>query len=115
MNSVSICPRTQTRTAACACGACGKSPEAKHAANKRDVLALLDLLAGCVENHPRMGVARPTWANVGDVAHLRGRLLELATGFALGPDGDEEAARRRIEEGLCAGDEDVAGALIDAM
>ena len=110
-----ICPRTQTRAAACACSACGKSPEAKHAANKRDVLALLDLIAGCVDNHPSQTFEKATWGHVGDVAHLRSRLMELAVGFALGPDGDEQSARRRIEEALCTEDEHVGEALIDAM
>ena len=36
-------------------------------------------------------------------------------GFALGPDGDEQAARRRLEEALCTEDEHVGEALIDAM
>ena len=115
MDTPSICTRTQTRTEACACGACGKSPEAKHAANKRDVLALLDLIAGCVENHPSQSFERATWGHVGDIAHLRSLLMEIATGFALGPDRDEQAARRRIEEALCTEDDEVAGALIDAM
>ena len=114
-NAAAICTRTQTRTEACACGACGKSPEAKHAANKRDVLALLDLIAGCVDNHPSHVVEKATWGNVGDIAHLRGRLMELAVGFALGPDQSEKAARRRIEEALCTEDEHVGEALIDAM
>ena len=112
--TVVICTRTQTRTEACACGACGKSPEAKHAANKRDVLALLDLIAGCVET-PCQPFERATWGHVGDIAHLRSRLMEIATGFALGPDRDERAAQRRIEEALCAEDDEVGGALIDAM
>ena len=115
MDTILICTRTQTRTEACACGACGDSPVVKHAANKRDVLTLLDLIAGCVENHPSQTFERATWANVGDIAHLRSRLMEIATGFALGPDRDEQAARRRIEEALCAEDDEVGGALIDAM
>jgi hypothetical protein len=113
----SLCKRTQTRTEACARGACArrKSPGEKYRANKRDVLALLDLIAGCVEHHPRHVFEKATWANVGDIAHLRDRLMEIAVGFGLGPDGDEQAARRRIEEALCAEDEHVAEALIDAV
>jgi hypothetical protein len=111
------CARTQTRTEACACGACArsKSSDAKHRANKRDVLALLDLIAGCVDCHPSQPHGDATWGHVGDIAHLRGRLMEIATRFALGPDGDEQAARRRLEEALCAEDEHVGEALIDAM
>jgi hypothetical protein len=112
-----ICPRTKTRCDACACGACarGKAPDAKRRANKRDALALLDLIAGCIENHPREQVDRVTWGHVGDAAHVRERLLEIAIGYALGPDGDEQLARRRIEEALCTDDEHVGEALIDAM
>ncbi len=112
-----ICPQTKTRREACACGACarGKTPDAKRRANKRDALALLDLIAGCIENHPREQVDRVTWGHVGDAAHVRERFLEIAIGFALGPDGDEQAARRRIEEALCTEDDHVGEALIDAM
>jgi len=112
-----ICAHTRTRRKACSCGACarGETPEAKRRANKRDALALLDLIAGCIENHPREQVDRLTWGHVGDAAQVRERLMEIAIGFALGPDGDEQAARRRIEEALCAGDEHVGEALIDAM
>jgi hypothetical protein len=112
-----ICARTQTRREACACGGCtrGKTPSAKRCANKRDALALLDLIAGCIENHSREQVDRTTWGHVGDAAHVRERLMEIAIGFALGPEGDEQGARRRIEEALCAEDEDVGEALIDAM
>ena len=113
----SLCERTQTRAEACACGTCArrKSPDEKYQTNKRDMLALLDLIAGCVENHPRHVFEKATWANVGDAAHLRERLVEIAVGFGLGPDGDEQAARRRIEEALCTDDEHVAEALIDAV
>jgi len=112
-----ICSRTKTRRAACACGACarGASPDTKRSANQRDTLALLDLIAGCIENHPREQVDRVTWAHVGDAAHVRERLLEIAIGYALGPDGDEQLARRGIEEALCMDDEHVGEALIDAM
>jgi len=115
--AASICARTQTRSEACACGACTRhqSPDAKHGANKRDVLALLDLIAGCVDCHPSQPQGDATWGQVGDIAHLRDRLMEIAVGFALGPDGDEQAARRRIEEALCTEDEHVGEALIDAM
>ena len=112
-----ICSRTKTRREACACGACarGTPPDAKRRANKRDALALLDLIAGCIENHPREQVDHVTWGHVGDSAHVRERLIEIAIGFALAPDGDEQAARSRIEEALCTDDEDVGEALIDAM
>jgi hypothetical protein len=76
---------------------------------------LLDLIAGCIENHPREQVDRVTRGHVGDAAHIRERLLEIAIGYALGPDGDEQLARRRIEEALCTDDEHVGEALIDAM
>jgi hypothetical protein len=112
-----ICERTGTRSEACACGACARrtAPDDKYRANKRDVLALLDLVAGCVDCHPRQPTGEAAWGHVGDIAHLRDRLMEIAVGFALGPDGDEQAARRRLEEALCAEDDDVAEALIDAM
>ena len=115
--TVAICARTQTRSEACACGACARrrSPGDKHRANKRDVLALLDLIAGCVDCHPSQPQGDATWGQVGDIAHLRDRLMEIAVGFGLGPDGDEQAARRRIEEALCTEDEHVGEALIDAM
>ncbi len=115
--TASICARTQTRNDACACGECARrrSPDDKHRANKRDVLALLDLIAGCVDCHPSQPHGDATWGHVGDIAHLRGRLMEIATGFALRPDGDEQAARRRLEEALCTEDEHVGEALIDAM
>jgi hypothetical protein len=60
-------------------------------------------------------VERVTWGHVGDAAHVRERLLEIAIGFALGPDGEEQVARSRIEEALCTEDEHVGEALIDAM
>ena len=112
-----ICSRTKTRRGACACGACarGISPDTKRRANQRDALALLDLIAGCIENHPREQVDHVTWAHVGDAAHVRERRLEIAIGYALGPDGDEQLARRRIEEALCTDEEHVGEALIDAM
>ena len=115
--TTAICDRTATRRAACACGACARrqSPDAKHTTNKRDVLVLLDLIAGCVENHPSQIFDKATWGNVGDIGHLRERLMEIAVGFGLGPDGDEQAARLRIEEALCTEDEHVGEALIDAM
>lgn len=115
--NAALCARTQIRSEACACGACARrqSPDAKHAANKRDVLALLDLIAGCVENHPSQVFDQATWAQVGDIAQLRERLMEIAAGFALGPDRDEQAAHRRVEEALCTEDEHVGEALIDAM
>jgi hypothetical protein len=111
-----ICTRTNTRSEACCCGACarGARPDAKRSANKRDALALLDLLSGCIENHPT-AQDRATWSNVGDAAHLREKLIELAVGFALGPDGSEANARQRIEEALCESDEHVGEALIDSM
>ena len=112
-----ICTRTQTRRQACSCGTCarGETPEAKRRANKRDALALLDLIAGCIENHPREQVEHVTWGHVGDAAHVRERLMEIAIGFALAPDGDERAAQGRIEEALCTEDEHVGEALIDAL
>jgi hypothetical protein len=115
--TAAICARTQTRSEACACGACARrqTPADKHRANKRDVLALLDLIAGCVDCHPSQPQGDATWGQVGDIAHLRDRLMEISVGFGLGPDGDEQAARRRIEEALCNEDEHVGEALIDAM
>ena len=114
--SSAICERTQTRTGACMCGRCGRgSPDAKLAANKRDVLALLDLIAGCVECHPKLVADNATWSLAGDMAHLREQLVAIAASIALGPDGEERAARRGIEDALGASDDDVADALIDAM
>ena len=68
--AVSICARTQTRSDACACGTCARrqSPIDKHRANKRDVLALLDLIAGCVDCHPSQPHGDATWGHVGDMA-----------------------------------------------
>ena len=53
--AAAICAGTNTRIEACACGTCArrKSPDEKYQTNKRDVMALLDLVAGCVENHHR--------------------------------------------------------------
>jgi hypothetical protein len=115
--NTAICTRTQTRREACSCGTCarGKSPDAKRTANKRDALALLDLIAGCIENHPREQVDSVSWGHVGDAAHVREHLMEIAIGFALGPDGEEQAVRRRIEEALCTDDDHVGEALIDAI
>ncbi|OHE61577.1 MAG: hypothetical protein A2Z99_20505 [Treponema sp. GWB1_62_6] len=113
-----LCPHTQTRREACACGSCTRkaSPEAKHRTNKRDVLALIDCIAGCIDNHPSQIVeSSATWSHVGSIAHLRGRLVELATGFALSADMSEEAARCRVEKALDAEDEHVDEALIDAV
>lgn len=112
-----VARRTKTRRDACACGACarGVSSDIKRRANQRDALALLDLIAGCIGNHPREQVDGVTWGHVGDAAHVRERLLEIAIGYALGPEGDEQLARRRIEEALCTDDEHVGEALIDAM
>jgi hypothetical protein len=112
-----ICTRTRTRSEACGCSTCarGATPNAKHLANKRDVFALLDLIAGCVDCHPSQPHGDATWGHVGDIAHLRERLVEIAVGFGLGPDGDEQSARHRIEEALCTDDENVGEALIDAM
>jgi hypothetical protein len=90
------------------------TPNAKYGANKRDVLALLDLIAGCVDCHPSQPHdCDATWEHVADIAHLRERLMEIAIGFALGPDG-EQGARRKIEDALCADDDHVSEALIDA-
>ena len=116
-DAATICTRTQTRTEACACGNCGGATSAndKFAANKRDALALLDLIAGCVENHPSQPHGDATWGHVGDIAQLRERLMAIATGFALQRNGDEQAARRSLEEALCVDDENVADALIDSM
>ena len=44
--------------------------------DRRDVNALLTLIAGAVDCHPSMVVERPTWAHVGSMAHLRDRLME---------------------------------------
>ena len=111
-----ICPSTGTRTEACACAACGRRKKAteKYKANIRDALALMGLIAGFANNEVDRE-DRATWAQVGDAAHLRDRLMQIAMGLALRPDGDEGEARRRIEEALCAGDDEVAEALIDAL
>ncbi|MFW6337162.1 MAG: hypothetical protein ACOC3G_08535 [Phycisphaeraceae bacterium] len=85
-----IC-ESQTRSEACACGACarGTTPAAKYETNKRDVMALIDFIAGCVENHPRHAFETARWGNVGDIAHVRGRLMEIAVGYAIGADNSE--------------------------
>lgn len=113
----SICTQTRTRTEACSCGDCahGTSPHDKHRINKRDVLALVDLIAGCVDNHPRQPAGGATWAHVGDIASLRRRLMEIAVGFALGPSHDEDVARRHLEAALCSPDAEVSEALIAAV
>ena len=110
-----ICERTGTRIEACACGGCGQpaSPDTKYAANRRDVMALLDLIVGVVDAHPKT-FDKATWGHVGSISDLRGRLMEIAAYFALGRDGEDEPARRRVEEALCAQDERVADALIEA-
>ena len=115
--ATSICTHTQTRSEACACGFCSRRRSAtdKHRTNKRDVLALLDLIAGAVESHPSQPRGEAKWDHVGDMAHLRQGLMEIAVGFALRADGDEDAARRRLEEALGTDDEHVGEALIDAM
>ena len=111
-----IC-ESQTRSEACACGACarGTTPAAKYETNKRDVLALLDFIAGCVENHPRHAFETARWGNVGDIAHVRSRLMEIAVGYAIGADNSEESARRRLEDALGEDDEHVAEAMIEAV
>ena len=111
-----IC-ESQTRSEACACGACarGTTPAAKYETNKRDVLALLDFIAGCVENHPRHAFETARWGNVGDITHIRGRLMEIAVGYAIGADNSEESARRRLEEALGEDDEHVTEAMIEAV
>ncbi len=58
---------------------------------------------------------RVHWGHVGSAASLPEKLMELAVGLAIGPDGCEQAARSRLEEALCAADEDVGDALIDAI
>jgi len=113
----SICPRTGTRTEACACGTCARRKRAddKYKTNTRDVLALLGMIAGYVDTHMDQPEAKRDWANVGDAVHLRDQLMTIVVGFAVQPDGEESLARRRIEEALCESDEDVAEALIDAL
>lgn len=116
-DAATICRRTQTRTEACACGNCARATSAsdKYAANKRDALALLDLIAGCIDCHPSQPHGDATWGHVGDIAHLRERLMALSLRFAVQRDGDEQAARRRLEEALSTEDADVNDSLIDAM
>jgi hypothetical protein len=116
-SEASICPSTGTRTEACACAACARRKRAddKYRVNIRDAMALLGLVASCVDSHPSQPLGEATWAHVGDATHLRDQLMQIAMGFALRPDGDEQDARRRIEEALCEGDDDVEEALIDAL
>ncbi|MBK7537596.1 MAG: hypothetical protein IPI49_19935 [Myxococcales bacterium] len=115
MTKPAICNTTDKRCEACACTACarGQNAEAKRRANNRDALALLKALARRIkEGEPAAPV---TWGHVGSAADIRERLLQVAMSFALGPDGEEAAARRRLEEALCAGDESASESLFDVM
>jgi hypothetical protein len=92
-----LCTLTKARAEACTRY---QTPNAKYRINKRDVLALLDLIAGCVDCHPSQPHGDATWGHVGDIVHLRERLMEIAVGFGLAPDRDEHLARCRIEGAL---------------
>ena len=81
--------------------------------NKRDVMALLDHIAGCVDNHPLLWTGTD-WGNVGDMANIREKLMEIALIFAVSRDNSEDNARRRIEEALDEADEHLTEALIEA-
>jgi len=115
--TMAICSHTQIRAAACVCGACVRftTTDTKYKAVKRDVLELLKLLAGCIDCHPSHECQEVTWSDVDRTAHLRERLMEMAIGFAVMPDRAETAARRRVEEALCAPVERVEDALIEAL
>lgn len=78
--------------------------------NKRDVHALLDLLAGCVEHLD--DPENVNWNHVGSMAHLRRQLIGLAIGL-LGE--SEPNVRPRLEQAPCADDASVADALIDTL
>lgn len=88
---------------------------AAYLSKKRDVLALLDLIAGCVENHPSQPEGEADWGHVTNIAYVRARLIDAAVLFAVKRDGDVPGAVARIEEALRQPPEDVDQALIDAM
>lgn len=115
--TTNTCPRTGTRRAACLCSVCAidKSPERKHAANKRDVLELLGMLNTAVQHHPELIEGPITWAKAGTLANLRQQLRDVAVGLSLSPGGSEEDAIARVEAALCSDDGDVGMALIDAL
>ncbi len=112
-----ICSRTNTRRVACLCSVCSidKSPERKHAANKRDVLELLNMLNTAVQHHPDLIEGPITWGKAGTLANLRQQLREVAVGLALRDGQSEEEAAARFETALGCDDGDVGMALIDAL
>lgn len=112
-----LCARTNTRRAACLCSVCAidKSPERKHAANKRDVLELLNMLNTAVQHHPHLIEGPINWAKAGTLANLRQQLREVAIGLALRDGHSEEEVAARFEAALGSDDGDVGMALIDAL
>lgn len=111
----SICEYTLKRSEACACGGCArfKTADAKLRANNRDILALLNAIARRIQE--RESLARATWGHVGTAADVRERLLQVAISLSLADRDDEQAARRRLEEALCADEDSVSAKLADAI
>jgi len=105
------CKNSNVRAESCMCANCsrGTTPAAKQAANIRDIKAILDHLAGCVDNHPTM-MGTPTWSSASDVARLRAKLVEVAAYFV----GDV-MAHGAVDDALCADDTDVVEALIETV
>jgi hypothetical protein len=112
-SQVTLCKRTQVRCAACACGTCtkGSNPDAKYQVNKRDALALLDFIAGCLDNHSPQPTDRASWGEANSMARIRLEVMDIAMRFVSGE--DEFAGAAKLERALSAGDEEVAGALIE--
>src|SRR5262245_60126056 len=70
-----ICPATAIQQEACACGVCGLHAfaQAKYAVNKRDAVALVDLIWSCFDLHPTCNIEDATWKDVADIAQIRSR------------------------------------------
>lgn len=110
-----ICASTGVRYDACACSRCarGTTADAKYATNKRDVKAVVDFIADCLENHPSMNRTRVDWSDVGTIANLRESLVDLVV--RISGARNEHAARASIETALNTEDVHVGEALIEAI
>jgi len=113
--ALKICVQTKVRIEACACRACARfaAPAAKYQAKRRDALALLERITSLINDHPTYAIAKPNWTDVEQMAHVRGNVMRLAIDLT-GSD-DEWATRLRIDEALCAEDDDVQDALTSAL
>lgn len=130
------CELTGIRPEVCRCRPCNldRTIEAKHRANKRDVHALIDLVAGAVDCHSMLLLGGDEPAQADQLALMccvREYLMTMAIEIACWSIGHDKApsrvaqrqarreaiavARRRLELALCVPDEDVGEALIDAM